>query len=1641
MATELTDDAALTYLATPAEGCGEVPVSTRPQRLRLSSLAPRDFERLCHRLARVQGTVEDVRIFGVPGQAQDGIDLYARRHDGTYVAIQCKRSSGAFAAGEITDAVDTFLEGDWAGTAKEFVLAVSADLERTQTSDRIRTEQERLAKKGIRFKVWDEAELSALLKDHPKLVDDFFGRDSVRVFLGEEDALALGSRLDAREVIEYRQAIGELYREVFGRLERGVYSDTVHVPLDSRFVMPDVLVTDSAWPAFTTPPPSAVQNASVPPPASWASPYSPDIPSALERMPGSPTLVAATAGPRVAAADWLNAGSWHLVMGLPGAGKSALLRTLVLDTLAESPKDLGRLERFHGVLPLWLPFAYWTGVAKQESTAPSVLQALRSWLDAFDHASLWPLIEKAVGDERLLLVVDGLDEWVTPDRARQCLERLEVFASTKNASIVASARPFSTADLPLDRQRWRIARLAPLDRSQQLTFITRWLAPVNADPTQQASTWASEIASSAHLRELSDLPLFLALLLRSREQKAEFPEDLYAVLNEIVGRMIGDHRRRKVDTSQVPDQFPRTGDIRKVSASAAEYMHRNSRISISDDELRATFRSTLAESIGYPAGQAHAMAQALVDALSPGVGLMIRPVPDETQFFHRSVLEFLAAERMLTLDHDAVIELVHDHVTDRRWELALRFLLRGLIRPQEIKAVFEALDATGEADPLLREAADLLAADVAAGAGAADAHTRHHLLDRVSNEIERGDRLTHQLQLLSRLTPGLSRPETRDHLMARFSTWLQSAALTTSAWALESVSDWPADEHTLELLWQAIHGDDGKVQRTAARLLGTVFATDDAVRQQLVGLAQSTLRYDRRAAAVEALSTGWPHHTELNTLISSGVAHLDYAVRRASVAADLRRGNTDADHRAVLIELVRSAPPRSAWAEGVMELMFDNYPDDQTIFDEFEPTADPAQHERFRYGYAEVPSTLIVLKGYARRPEARQYLLYLLSPDRSDSGGSRLLTDYLPWEQLAEAYRADAEVVSAVETFIRAQEHSSLRDLYFYSLIAHTSWARDQIIAQLPQGFGIGWGIKALLESWNNDRVARKALDDLVTSDPIPDTLIRFLPDIVSDPTQALDTLTELAQDASDQGAVIEALGDLKQRLDAPDPRVAELFSQALAKGHRTWLSDPEAAAFVHFPTDPQVRLRALERLDQPEAPLWAIGFGFRDDSEIRHFLAARRPLSAPLRARLVEELSDFPANDDAVTGLLSHYRTEADPTVRLFEAAGYARRLRVSDNIPEQIVEQFTQQARTPGVDDNGLSAAAFCALAELGRLDQLKDLKRPDGQPVAIQAPIANTQIFLGFVCKYWNEIKDALGPDYLTRLSTLGTTSTGLLAEILAVAHDYPDTHSDLTTFLEDHPEQRSSAAGLSFLSRTQTPTDLLRESVHSVLRTGDASSIAGFYPVWMALHILTENFASDPATASWLDEVLNDLDEVDTTEFGPAALPWLPYGTAAAIARLRPDHPLIPQLLTASQRPNEERWHTFPQWTELGAAAAKNAQDLLEHARKVARAVHLNDLPAEVIHQPLTARLRQTPSLAADLRNLVPQLEGPDRGTAIRILERSGYIDTDLNVFLRKIGQDNAHVADATFDPLTAQTRNIIMLARDILDTDLDLTGEL
>jgi hypothetical protein len=1140
---------ATAYVSTAPQACGQAPTNTRPQLLPLGSLEPKDFERLCYRVTRLEGTVEECRLFGVNGQAQDGIDLYARLQDGSYMVVQCKRSSGEFPAAKITAAVDVFLKGAWVKKCEKFVLAVTANMEPTQAGDRIEEERSRLAKQGIAFEVWDETSMSATLKDHPRLVDDFFGREAVRVFCGARSADALGERLDAGDVVEYRASLRRLYSEVFRGLERGIHSDRADVALEDRFVLPDVTVAETLHvdsPMLGRGGPVLWAGA-----ASGQTMFIRDQAPELVR-PAPHTGAAATAyAQRVQTMDWLATGSRHLVVGVPGAGKSALLRRLVLDVLDDEPELSGDVDRLHSVLPLWLPFAFWTSAVGRDRECASVLGAVRSWLGTYDSGDLWPLVKRALDDDRLLLVIDGLDEWASPDAARLCLNRLEVFCGTKRVSVLASSRPFSTAELPVDTARWRTATLAPLDQKQRRAFIGKWLAPLMDAVLveQEAARWAVEVEASAHLAELADLPLFLSLLLRSREQRTEFPEDLHAVLSEVVARLIGEHRRRKIVTSGAADVFPTTGDIRKVSGATAEHMHRSSVITIGDGDLREVFRGALTDLIGYPRGEAHTIAGLLVNALSPGMGLMVRPAPDETQFFHRSVLEFLAAERLVTVAEDEQIALFTRHVTDGRWGQVLRFMLRGLVRPAEIATVFDALEAQAADNRLLGEAVDVLAAEVAVGTGAVDAPLRRRLLARVIREIETGERDTHRARLGGLLVPGLARRELRTGLCERFGIWLDARPGQQYTSVLNAASGWEPDDAALEMLWHGLLSNDDEAQRTAGRVLSRVFAGDSDVAERLGRLASTTQLWGRRAVATEALSLGWPGHASLDALIESGREHPHHAVMHASVAADLRRGNRSDAHRDALMSLFEGTERVSAWQQGITELLCDFFKDDDTLFDAYLRDADPTDEDHFRYG--EAPVVPLVLRCFPGRPAARQYFLKLLSPERGlFADHAALLADRVPWQWVPAAWRDDPEVVAAIEGLVveLAESPISSAQMYRCSLAAPTDAVRDQLLYRLSQDreWGMGWIVRALLEGWPQDPAVRQALTALFEGDPaeVPAAAIAYLDQIIVDRDKALDRLGALTPGTQHHNAVVQALDALltagidygDARVDSPRP-------------------------------------------------------------------------------------------------------------------------------------------------------------------------------------------------------------------------------------------------------------------------------------------------------------------------------------------------------------------------------------------------------------------------------------------------------------------------------------------------------------------------
>jgi hypothetical protein len=173
------------WLEESPTGITDLPVQSNIQDLPFEKLTWENFERLCLRLIREEADVENCRPYGTRGDKQEGIDIYAVLKDsGKYNVYQCKREKDFFPT-KIKKAVDKFLAGTWVQKTSAFILCTQESLSSKQRSDAIISQIEKLRQIGISFIPWDSEELSIKLKDHPKIVADFFNEHFAKAFCVE----------------------------------------------------------------------------------------------------------------------------------------------------------------------------------------------------------------------------------------------------------------------------------------------------------------------------------------------------------------------------------------------------------------------------------------------------------------------------------------------------------------------------------------------------------------------------------------------------------------------------------------------------------------------------------------------------------------------------------------------------------------------------------------------------------------------------------------------------------------------------------------------------------------------------------------------------------------------------------------------------------------------------------------------------------------------------------------------------------------------------------------------------------------------------------------------------------------------------------------------------------------------------------------------------------------------------------------------------------------------------------------------------------------------------------------------------------------------------------------------------------------
>jgi hypothetical protein len=1386
------------------------------------------------------------RMYGQRGQAQYGIDVYARdpiRFGETlpqrrYICLQARRLE-AVSKTALQAAVSDFVGKKWSTVARKFIYATSLSGVKTQFADEMETQAEKLARDSIDFVVWDQEEMSRLLRDKPQLVDDFFGRAWVTVFCGSTQAEKLGSRLDAYKVSTLRKKLARIYGAAFQIADSGQLAlsrTTKPILLHDRFVTPDVVVTthDEASESIISEDTKEIDRA-----YSLYDISSEDI--VLSRNEFEADLHLAESAKRrqmltsklgfekrLHAEMWLGTSMKQAIVGEPGAGKSSLLRYLVMDLLSDTPSWRLVAERWGGRLPIWLPFHYFTQrIAGITGQPASISAAIQAWLEQHDFGDVCPLVNEALADERLLLVVDGLDEWVSDEAGRTAAAALETFVEAHSVAVVVTTRPYGLTRLTLGAN-WNYARIAPLTSDQQKELAMIYFSiTAGGDCTDASnsvkglvSAFFRDIYSSPDLRAVSGIPLFMVLLIGLRlSSEGRLPERRFEVYDRAVQLLVTDHpqRRRVAAAVTIPKNGLSERDTRALIAKVAYLSQKRGDIStITEDAIRDDLVSALSspDFLGVDIATARALANDILDVAEGELGLLVRKGTKEFGFLHRMIQEQLAAEHIVDhLGPEEVRDLLVNYVGQPLWREVLLAIVWRTKRPVELRQLVEVIETKVGATMSGLQARELLA-EIVFGQYGLPADIINRLAPVLAECVETHSYGTHRLRLMDAIFSGLNNIATRSFVEKYLRRWALVTTRPTEE-LIWSVTQLPADVRLsttiVRLLLLSLRKPDlSLVFGTAtciARRCGqggrASIAERDALKSGLFELLADPPSGISQSAALAALALTWRDDPDVDYALKLARSHKDTNVRLVALA--------DATGALLMLigdEASSSVEPlqeferrwllsntednnefdldinRKLLIDTVVQSVKGNENDLEYLLNRMEKKTDPRRDLIWEIALKAFPNETRVVESVCDLFRSDEHLI----PLRAFMGRGEVLNVYAPPSP------QNSKVAKAIEDHLMKFENR-LGDIELFVLAAvdRGPIIKNALLAGLKKPHFVHWNAAALTQYFLHDEDVRVILGEqlmgnAIRASKIANAAVSVLnTDMVVQ--RLLDILRELKELPNSEGRVDFVISALIEACKARGLTSGEageaIGSQAieLLSGlvqQNSDLRDLEYDIDVAFyPT--RAAKNSLESLASSKGHFVKPFLdAYREEPDLvapflDEALCNAGCLPAQMRIRLCQLLADRPASQTLVMAITKQWANEISERNKSYASMAYHHALitarnegLVNENEWEAAKSILMREASCYGPYLEARRRAAWVGMSVIGDWSMIDGLVETRGVPVPLAVSLGESWkgpdiVLLQQISSHWSDLRSNFGKGLTDRLS--GISSRNTLREIWA------------------------------------------------------------------------------------------------------------------------------------------------------------------------------------------------------------------------------------------------------------------------------------
>lgn len=678
----------LDYLFSPCNSIVKPPISGNCHELPFKEVTWENFEKLCLKIVELDHSLDSCEIIGRKGDKQEGIDIYAIKTNGRYDVYQCKRYQ-KLSKSDLEEVVKDFRKGNYAGKTDNFILFTSAELNKPVLQSKFNELKKELKKEGVEFIKRDPIQLNRLLKDHPIIVYDFFGRGWTKEYNGKEilESLEERRKLDNSEIICLRKELHSLYTTVFHNYDPGIpshgFSDDPHFLLRDRFIIPDFdyqylntvseTLVDSEGEKN-----QSNENRSI---DTLNNPF-----SIVTKRGGNSKRHVERKFKRNNVDNELSRYKKSIVLGDPGAGKSALLRFVTLDILSYKPRLSNTFREWGELLPIWLPFAFLTKKINERDNL-NLSGIIELWLESNGKKDLFKLVEKALEDERLLLIIDGIDEWTNKSEANLAISKIEIQAEHLNTHVLYSSRPYGYKFLKDEFQNVKELWISSFSESQQENYVNNWykkwaesVGEVSDSYSKlKTDSFMSEIEKSNDYKSLSKNPLLLSILISQKFRDSVLPKNKFKALEAITDQLIEKRPNQRDKSAGITRKDNYEFDLSDVFSELAFHVQSKSHEGIIiKSEAIEIIQNFLISMMDFEKGKAKKVSKELLNVGANNIGIIIEKSSEEIAFAHRQFQEFLASKYIFEDEQNATEETLRTYGGDQSWNEVITYFFNRI---------------------------------------------------------------------------------------------------------------------------------------------------------------------------------------------------------------------------------------------------------------------------------------------------------------------------------------------------------------------------------------------------------------------------------------------------------------------------------------------------------------------------------------------------------------------------------------------------------------------------------------------------------------------------------------------------------------------------------------------------------------------------------------------------------------------------------------------------------------------------------------------------------------------------------------------------------------------------------------------------